>query len=297
MLGYAMFYFVRKNLPVAMPVMEQQLGISKTSLGLFLTLHGLLYGVSKFANGFIGDRVNARWFMAIGLFCSAMLNIAFGMSATVTMLGVIWMLNGWFQGMGFPPCARLMTHWFSPKELATKMSVWNMSHGLGAAGVFVLCGVLVGRYHDWRVAFFIPAAMAIACCGLLMLYLRDTPESVGLADVPGTCETASGGEEPFASSLAKQVFANPYIWILSIANFFVYTIRYAVLDWAVTMLNQSKGVTLANAGLIVAGFEVAGGVGALGAGWLTDRLCGGRGARTSVLCMVLGAGAGDLVWR
>ena len=44
-LGYGMFYFVRKNLSVALPVMEQQLGVSKSDLGLFLTLHGLLYGV------------------------------------------------------------------------------------------------------------------------------------------------------------------------------------------------------------------------------------------------------------
>jgi OPA family glycerol-3-phosphate transporter-like MFS transporter/OPA family sugar phosphate sensor protein UhpC-like MFS transporter len=55
-----MFYFVRKNLSIAMPVMGQDLGITKTDLGLFLTLHGLIYGVSKFANGIIGDRVNAR---------------------------------------------------------------------------------------------------------------------------------------------------------------------------------------------------------------------------------------------
>src|SRR5438045_2788865 len=78
-IGYAMFYFVRKNLPIAMPVMEQQLGVTKSSLGLFLTLHGLLYGVSKFANGVVGDRVNARYFMAIGLFCSAIINICFGL--------------------------------------------------------------------------------------------------------------------------------------------------------------------------------------------------------------------------
>src|ERR1700685_30321 len=57
--GYAMFYFVRKNLSVAQPVMEQHLGISKSHLGLFLTLHGVLYGVSKFLNGFLGDRANA----------------------------------------------------------------------------------------------------------------------------------------------------------------------------------------------------------------------------------------------
>src|SRR5439155_16983470 len=135
---------------------------------------------------------------------------------------------------------------------------------------------LLERFGDWRVAFFVPAAMAIACGGLLMLYLRDTPESVGLPEVAGTSEdphpalSRSTGRAEEGGPWRK-VFANPYIWIFSIANFFVYTIRYAVLDWAVTMLNQSKGVTLAHAGWIVAGFEVAGVIGALGAGWLTDR--------------------------
>lgn len=43
-----------------MPFMETGLGIQKSQLGLFLTLHGLLYGVSKFANGFFGDRAHAR---------------------------------------------------------------------------------------------------------------------------------------------------------------------------------------------------------------------------------------------
>src|SRR5262245_64993514 len=42
--GYATFYLVRKNLPIAMPILEQDLHISKTDLGLFLTLHGVLYG-------------------------------------------------------------------------------------------------------------------------------------------------------------------------------------------------------------------------------------------------------------
>ena len=35
---------------------------------------------------------------------------------------VFWLMNNWAQGMGFPPCARLMTHWFPPRELATKMA-------------------------------------------------------------------------------------------------------------------------------------------------------------------------------
>ena len=58
---------MRKNLSVAMPVMERSSASRRAQLGLFLTLHGLLYGVSKFVNGIIGDRVNARWFMPTGL--------------------------------------------------------------------------------------------------------------------------------------------------------------------------------------------------------------------------------------
>src|SRR5262249_18457237 len=53
MIGYATFYFVRNNLPIAMPIMEKSLGISKSQLGIFLTIHGVLYGISKFANGFL----------------------------------------------------------------------------------------------------------------------------------------------------------------------------------------------------------------------------------------------------
>ena len=88
-IGYATFYFVRKNLSVAMPIMQSSLGFKKTQLGLFLTLHGVLYGVSKFANGFLGDRANARAFMAFGLGASALMNVLFGFNSAVVALGLI----------------------------------------------------------------------------------------------------------------------------------------------------------------------------------------------------------------
>ena len=64
MVGYALFYFVRKNFSLAMPGLEADLGISKTSLGVFLTLNGLVYGFSRFLNGILADRSamgSARW--------------------------------------------------------------------------------------------------------------------------------------------------------------------------------------------------------------------------------------------
>ncbi len=290
--GYALFYFVRKNLSVAMPAMEQSLGIGKSQLGLFLTLHGLLYGVSKFANGFAGDRLNARWFMVAGLVLCAAMNFLFGMSSSALILGILWVANGWFQGMGFPPCARLMTHWFPPKILASRMSIWNSSHSVGAGLVVVLCGYLV--VHDWRLCFSVPAAIALVGAALVAVVLRDTPESMGLPPAEGTEEQPGRGAE---SGFRHLVFRNPYIWLLSFANFFVYTVRYGILDWGPTFLKQARHVDLTKASWMVAAFEVSGILGMLAGGWITDRVFGGRAPRTCLFYMLMCTGALLLFWR
>ena len=95
--GYALFYFVRKNLSIAMPYLNEEMGISKSDLGLFLTLHGLIYGLSKFFNGIWGDRSNARYFLVTGLVFCGICNLLFGFSSSVLALGIFWVLNGWVQ--------------------------------------------------------------------------------------------------------------------------------------------------------------------------------------------------------
>ena len=78
MIGYALFYFVRKNFSIAMPALEAELGLSKTQLGIFLTLNGVIYGVSRFINGMLADRFSRKRMMALGLLLSAIVNIAIG---------------------------------------------------------------------------------------------------------------------------------------------------------------------------------------------------------------------------
>lgn len=300
MVGYAAFYFVRKNLSIAMPAMEHDLGITKADLGLFLTLHGVLYGVSKFVNGFLGDRSNARVFMVTGLVLSAVANLLFGFSSAVFVLGVLWMLNGWVQGMGFPPCARLMTHWFPPRQLATKMSIWNTSHSIGAGLVVASCGYVV--LLGWRWVFWLPALLALIIAVGLWITLRDTPTSVGLPELPETKRVAQGRRSEsdaaeFRRVLRRQVFGNPVVWLVALANFFVYTLRYGVLDWGPTLLHEARGISIQHAGWMVAAFEISGLVGMLAAGWLTDRLFGSRGARMCVICMALACAFVFLFWQ
>lgn len=299
MFGYAAFYFVRKNLSIAMPAMQSDLGISKADLGLFLTLHGVLYGISKFFNGPLADRSNARYFMVAGLMLSVIANVVFGFSSTVLILGIAWMVNGWVQGMGFPPCCRLMTHWFPPQELATKMSIWNTSHSIGAWVAVVFCGYIVG--FGWRWCFFAPAILCTLAGIILFILLRDTPSSVGLPEIKVDGAAADYDEDrssaDYKAFVRRHVFGNPYIWWISFANFFVYILRFAILDWGPTLLKEMKGFSLQNAGWMVAGFEVSGLIGMLLAGWITDRVFGGRGARTCVFCMIGAVTAMFAFWK
>ena len=345
MVGYALFYFVRKNFSLAMPGLEADLGISKTSLGIFLTLNGVVYGLSRFVNGILADRMNARWYMAIGLALCALANFAFGFGEDVSywitgqhdgsqftntmilFMGIMWVINGMLQGTGFPPCARLLTHWIPPTELATKMSVWNTSHSIGAGLVVILCGYIMGTLGTnmagdpdavasiaanlgvspddaagmervmtsaahvgaWKWCFWIPAAISFAGAIGLFITLRDTPRSVGLPELPGTeIKKEKPGKKSAEEKhmLRRMVFANPLIWVLSIANFFVYIVRFSVLDWGPSLLKQSKGISLEMAGWLVALFEIAGIVGMIFAGWATDRYLKGRAHRTCVFCML-----------
>jgi OPA family glycerol-3-phosphate transporter-like MFS transporter/OPA family sugar phosphate sensor protein UhpC-like MFS transporter len=297
-LGYATFYFVRKNLGVAMPFMGADLGITKEQMGLFLTLHGVIYGVSKFLNGFLADRANARVFMSVALLASALLNLCFGFGSAVVFFGIVWMLNGWFQGMGFPPCARLIANWFPPKQLASKFSIWNSSHNIGSIGVVLLCGFLVSGSlfaADWRLCFFVPAAIAAAVSILIWFMLPDTPPSVGLPEFAGTHVDIpeKNSHEDFKAFVFRQVFCNKYIWILSAANFFVYAIRYAVFDWGPTMLLEAKHIKIMHAAWMISGFEAFGLLG----GWVTDRFLGGRAARACVIYMALAGVCVFLFWK
>jgi sugar phosphate permease len=106
MAGYAMFYIVRKNIGMALPSIGQELRINNKTLGLFLTLHDLLYAVSKFLNGMWGDRANPRIFMSVGLFLAATMSFCFGLGSTAVLFCVSWLCNGWFQGMGCAPCIK-----------------------------------------------------------------------------------------------------------------------------------------------------------------------------------------------
>lgn len=318
MIGYIFFYFVRKSITMAMPGLEE-VGVTKTTLGLFLTIHGVLYGVSRFVNGIWSDRVNPRYFMSIGLFLAASTNVfcgvapeSIGATKLAWVIGTFWIINGWVQGMGFPPCAKSLTHWFAPREHGVKFATWNISHSLGAGLLFILNSFVVGL--GWHYCFLVPAALSMSGAIFLFWALRDAPEKEGFEPVEQYYERTRGKgdaseaaapvveaepeeDEGCWANLRKHVFSNWAIWVLCWANFFVYVVRFSILDWAPTFLTQAKGVELKAAGWATASYEIFGAFGIILSGFMMDKLFKGRGAKACFYYMLGCAGAAFLFWK
>ena len=291
MIAYAFFYVTRKNLSMAQPEMLAQGIISKEALGTILTVHGVLYGVSRFVNGFWADRLNGRIFMTIGLALSALMNFLFGCTSLTILFAAFWIINGWTQGMGFPPCAKMLTHWIHPKELATKMSIWNTSHSFGSAMALGLCSMLFAFGLGWRWCFYVPAALAGLAAVFCFFCVKDGPHEDGLpeldlSDVRGTKDDTAEKRVVTDADRRRLVYRNRVIWLCALANFFVYVVRFGFLDWGPTFLKEYKGIDVSKGGLMIIAFELAAVVGTVFAGWITDKVFAGRGVRTCVFCML-----------
>ena len=182
--GYAAYYLVRMNLSLAIPdILREYPDYTKVQLGTAMTALTIAYGVSKFLMGSVSDRSNPRWFMPLGLLLSAAVTASFGLFkgiyASLTLIILLQALNGWFNGMGWPPSGKTMVHWFSANERGRVVSLWNTAHNIGGGLVAALAVVGVGLFGDWGAKFYFNAMVAAAIAVLVYVLLRDSPQTCG----------------------------------------------------------------------------------------------------------------------
>lgn len=290
-MAYALFYVVRNNFAPVSKELGAALHYDNSMIGDILAATAMAYGLGKFVMGYFADRSDARKYVAVGLLLTAGLNFIFGATTSYAAHVVLWTVNGFVQGMGYGPCTRGLSHWYSAKERGTIFGVWNVSHNVGggiAGYLAAKCAALWG----WQSAFYVPGAIAVMGAGYLFWRMRDTPQAEGLPSVeefkndwpPDEKETHEH-ELGFREMFLKYILPNKMLWVLAGANMFVYIARYSMVDWGPTYLKETKGASLTEGGFSTTVIEFAGALGMLSMGWLSDKL-GGHRARVSVAAMI-----------
>ena len=318
-IGYATFYLIRQNFSLAVPYMIAEYGYTKADLGIVMTLLSVAYGISKFVMGNASDRSNPKYFSTVGLLLSALVMLLFGtlpgVLSSIPIMCVLAFLNGWFQGMGWPPCGRTMVHWWSKSERGTIVSIWNTAHNIGgmmpgamvllASAVFFSTHGIEAQAKDiWQQSLYYPGIAAMICAIPVYFVMRDTPQSCGLPSIEKWRNDYPDdyNEKTYENDLStKEIFVtyvlkNKLLWYIAIANVFVYLIRYGVLKWSPVYLSEVKHFNIKGTAWAYTIYELAAVPGTLLCGWVSDKVFKGKRGLTGFIFMILTTAAVVAYW-
>jgi OPA family glycerol-3-phosphate transporter-like MFS transporter len=134
--------------------------------------------------------------------------------------------------------------------------------------------------------------------------MRDTPQSCGLPSIEDhkNDHPDTGVADPERELSAREIFVsfvlkNKPLWIIAIANIFIYVVRYGVLNWAPTYLTSVKACPPGASRWLFFLYETAGIPGTLLAGWASDKIFGGRRSPVSFIFVVLVAVFVWIYWK
>ena len=274
-IGYAFYYIIRQSYSVIKKPLLASGIVTPTEVGIIGSIFFVTYGLGKFTNSFLSDRLNNKRFFAFGLFISSLTMVGMGLVNSFVPLAVLWGLNGWFQSYGAGPSIVSLNQWFSNKERGTLYGVWFTSHNLGSSFAYFAIAAIVTTYN-WSMGFI--AAGVICLIGTIFIYLgmSDRPETHGLpngavyygertqAEVDATKKKGLG-------KMQWEVVKNPAVWILGMASLCCYIARYAIESWGVVYLTSQKGYDMMGAAGVMAYMQVAGIFGALLCGLISDK--------------------------
>lgn len=310
-IGYTVFYLCKKNIAVALPGLSEEFGYTNTELGLLGSSLYLTYGIGKFVNGVLADGSDVRKFLPTALIMTAIANLCFALSAVFITPGEVsffglptntillwlfvffWGASGWFQSAGFPAVAKSLTYWYSNSERGTKWSLWSCSHQVGTFLSVIISGFLVAKF-GWKMAFFVPATLAIFVAIWLFNRLRDKPQSMGLPDIESYREEVTVAQKKeceadtrsYVQVFKDDILFNKTIWLLAIAYVFVYVIRFGAEDWMIKYLSEAKANSLELASLKLSSLPLVGIAGTVCAGVISDKIFKGKRAPVNLIYLI-----------
>jgi OPA family glycerol-3-phosphate transporter-like MFS transporter len=293
--GYAGYYLGRSCLAIAKPLMlapESGLGLSREHVGMVDSTGVVAYALGKVVNGIVVEYLGGRRMFLVGMVATVICTTVFGLSAGLPFFLGIWGVNRFAQSMGWPALVKTASRWYPLGGLATVMGFLSLSFLLGDALIRLYLGgiVKIGQTYagtplahlsDWRAVFLIAAATLGVIALLTLAVLKSSPHDLGLDEPSANPNNVFGeaGQSAAAvplKNLILPLLESPVFWSICGINFGLTLIRETFNNWSTTFLND-VGMSYGDAGIASLSFPLAGGISAIVAGLLSDRLRGRHG--------------------
>ncbi|XP_075098354.1 putative glycerol-3-phosphate transporter 5 [Nicotiana tabacum] len=271
----------------------------------------LAYSIGMYFAGHIGDNIDLRLFLTVGMLGSGILVIAFGLGYFLDIhwllfFVIVQILCGLFQSIGWPCVVAVMGNWFGKAKRGLIMGVWNSNTSVGnIIGSLVASSVLS---FGWGWSFLLPGIFILVVAAFVYMFLVVSPDHIGLElpskeiemNVEGvalvgseTGETEEEGVvvEPETEGAIGflQAWRLPGVAPYAFCLFFSKLVAYTFLYWLPFYLRHTvvAGVQLSHksAGILSTVFDIGGVVGGVLAG-VTSDIIEARGV-TSIVFLLL----------
>ncbi|MFM0324362.1 MFS transporter [Caballeronia glebae] len=289
-------YLDRGTLAVANELVRGDLGLTMGQMGVLLSAFSWTYAVCQLPVGVLVDRIGPRWLLGIGLVVWSVSQAAGGFASTFGYFVIARLVLGIGEAPQFPSAARVVGNWFPPASRGTPTGIFNSASPLGIALAPLILSPLIAAFN-WRSAFFVTGAAGLVVAIIWLALYRDPVKSRMTTEERAYLESGVdvSAKPPAKVSFAewRALFSYPATWGMLIGFFGSVYLNWVYLTWLPGYLRTARHMSLTNTGFAAAVPFFCGFLGALVAGWVSDRIAsksaspvGGR--RNAMVLAMLG---------
>ncbi len=301
-LTYAFLYMGRYNLTVSKNAFGDLM--TKADFGTIFFWGTLVYGFSFIINGPLTDKLGGRKTILIAAAGSAIMNLAMGYVAQsgfnngVVIFSFLYALNMYFQSFGACSIVKVNAHWFHVTERGTFGGIFGILISLGVYFAYDWSALILASGAPLQWVFYVPAIILLVFWVIDYIMVKDSPGDAGHDDFDtADASSGEGSERLPVWEVAKKMFRNPIIMTIVLIEFCSGFLRNAIMQWYIIFANETgikSSFVPANWGLLLC---VAGILGGVFAGTISDRLFQSRrGPVSAVLYGGMTLGSIVLFW-
>ncbi|HKA87391.1 MAG TPA: MFS transporter [Haliangiales bacterium] len=252
--GYVGVYLCRKNLGVAVPLLQDAFHASKADVGWIASVGEIAYAAGKFLLGPPTERIGGRaaFLGVIGLV--ALFGGLGGIVPGIALLTVVYGLNRFFGACGWMSMMKVTATWYPHDRATGPVTFLSLSYVLGGVAATLVARALVP--WEWHAVMGAPAIATVGLFVVAAAFVWEGPRAV-----------AAGSGEHGTLALAVGLLKQPRFIIVLALSFTVTLLRQAFNTWSVAFLKEVGGGSVQAAALQSIGFDLAGAVSILAMGF------------------------------
>jgi ACS family D-galactonate transporter-like MFS transporter len=278
-LGIAMNYLDRANISVALPYMDEELGLnlSNTEKGLILSAFFWAYDGAMLFAGWLTDRLGARKAFALAAIWWSVFTAATPLARSFGGLFAVRFLLGAGEAPAYPSSTKAASQWFPKHERAFATAVIDSGSRVGTLLALPVITALIA-WVSWHFSFILLGGLGIVWALLWYLYYRDPDLHKGANDEERNYIATYGAR----SSATDEVGGPTVRWVdlfryrtikgMMLGFFCLNFVIYFFLTWFPSYLKDARGMDLKQMGLVGTIPAATAIVAAWVAGSIADRL-------------------------